>query len=75
MSNILNITDIVDAIKKIEQSCIIGGQDRTRNTDNIKFYEQVKGLLSLVEVNLNNQMLMRHLENSQVAQRSEHDMR
>jgi hypothetical protein len=54
MSNILNITDIVDAIKKIEQSCNIGGHDRTRNTDHKKFYEQVKGLMSLVEVNLNN---------------------
>ena len=50
MSNILNVKDIVDSIKKIEESCSYGDRD----IDHKKFYDQVKGLISLLEVNLDN---------------------
>ena len=50
MSNILNVKDIVDSIKKIEESCSYGDRD----IDHQKFYDQVKGLISLLEVNLDN---------------------
>lgn len=54
MSNILNVKDILDSIKNIEVSCDIGGTFGSRDIDHKKFYEQVKGLMSLLEVNLNN---------------------
>ncbi len=58
MSNILNTTDIVNAIKTINKDCEKGtgyGQPYGRpSIDYEKFYERVKGLISLVEENLGN---------------------
>jgi hypothetical protein len=55
MGNILNTTDIVNAIKTIEKDCEqIDGFGKMTDPDYKKFYERVKGLMSLVEENLNN---------------------
>ena len=54
MNNILNVKDILDSMNNIEVSCEIGGSHGTRDIDHKKFYDQVKGLMTLLEVNLNN---------------------
>jgi hypothetical protein len=57
MANILNVSDIVNSIKTIEKDCEVidgfGGR-RMLDPDYKKFYERVKGLMSLVEENLIN---------------------
>jgi len=58
MGNILNTTDIVNSIKTIDKDCEKGtgyGQPYGKpSIDYEKFYERVKGLMSLVEENLGN---------------------
>jgi hypothetical protein len=58
MGNILNTTDIVNSIKTIDKDCEKGtgyGQPYGQpSIDYEKFYERVKGLMSLVEENLGN---------------------
>ena len=50
MSNILDTTDIVNAIKTIEKDCERIFQ-KMSGPDYKKFYERVKGLMSLIEEN------------------------
>ncbi len=56
MNNILNTTDIVNAIKTINKDCEKGsgyGQPYGRpSIDYEKFYNRVKGLMALVEENV-----------------------
>ena len=55
MSNILNTTDIVNAIKTIDKDCeMVDGFGKIPDPDYNKFYNRVKGLMTLVEENLNN---------------------
>jgi hypothetical protein len=58
MGNILNTTDIVNSIKTIDKDCEKGtgyGQPYGQpSIDYEKFYNRVKGLMSLVEENLGN---------------------
>ena len=55
MSNILNINDIVNSIKTIEKDCeSVDGFGKMSDPDYKKFYERVKGLMSLLEENLSN---------------------
>ena len=50
MANILNVNDIVNSIKKIEKDCErVDGFGKMPETDYKKFYERVKGIMSLVE--------------------------
>jgi hypothetical protein len=53
MANILNVNDIVNSIKKIEKDCeMVDGFGKMPDPDYKKFYERVKGLMSLVEENV-----------------------
>jgi hypothetical protein len=53
MANILNVNDIVNSIKKIEKDCErVDGFGKMPDPDYKKFYERVKGLMSLVEENV-----------------------
>ena len=56
MANILNVSDIVNSIKTIEKDCgmVDGFGVKISDPDYKKFYERVKGLMSLVEENLSN---------------------
>jgi hypothetical protein len=54
MGNILNTDDIINAIKKIEKDCELGDGFGKVTIDHVKFYERVKGLMVLVEENLDN---------------------
>jgi hypothetical protein len=64
MSNLYNIKDIVNSIKTIEKDCEIerikesasGNWEHQKNTeiDHKKFYERMKGLMILLEENLEN---------------------
>jgi|688.fasta_scaffold825198_2 hypothetical protein len=54
MGNILNTDDIINAIKKIEKDCELGAGFGKVTIDHAKFYERVKGLMVLVEENLDN---------------------
>jgi len=56
MANILNLSDIVNSIKTIEKDCEVvdGFGGGMLDPDYKKFYERVKGLMSLVEENLSN---------------------
>jgi hypothetical protein len=56
MANILNVIDIVNSIKTIEENCkmVDGYGVKNPDPDYEKFYERVKGLMSLVEENLSN---------------------
>ena len=54
MANILNTTDIVNAIKTIDKDCeMVDGFGKMPDPDYKKFYNRVKGLMTLVEENLN----------------------
>jgi hypothetical protein len=53
MANILNVNDIVNSIKKIEKDCErVDGFGKMPDPDYKKFYERIKGLMSLVEENV-----------------------
>jgi hypothetical protein len=54
MGNILNTDDIINSIKKIEKDCELGAGFGKVTIDHAKFYERVKGLMVLVEENLDN---------------------
>jgi hypothetical protein len=49
MSSKLNTRDIIDSIKKIEKECELGAGFGKVTIDHTKFYERVKGLMSLAE--------------------------
>lgn len=54
MANILNEKDIVNSIKTIEKDCEMVNELGKTDLDYEKFYQRVKGLMSLVEENLTN---------------------
>ena len=55
MSNILNTDDVLNSIKKIEKDCErVDGYGKMPDPDYKKFYERVKGLMSLLEENIEN---------------------
>ena len=55
MSNTLNVNDIVNSIKTIEKDCErVNELGTITDLDYKKFYERVKGLMSLVEENVSN---------------------
>ena len=50
MSSKLNTRDIIDSIIKIEKDCeMVDGFGKMPDPDYKKFYERVKGLMSLAE--------------------------
>ena len=50
MSNKLNIRDIIDSIREIEKDCErVDGFGKMPDPDYKKFYERVKGLITLAE--------------------------
>lgn len=54
MDNKLSVNDIVNSIKTIEKDCErVDGFGKMPDPDYKKFYERVKGLMSLVEENIN----------------------
>lgn len=54
MDNKLSVNDIVNSIKTIEKDCeMVDGFGKMPDPDYKKFYERVKGLMSLVEENIN----------------------
>jgi hypothetical protein len=53
--NILNTMDIINSIKKIEKDCeLVDGFGKMPDPDYKKFYERVKGLMTIVEENSQN---------------------
>jgi len=53
--NILNTMDIINSIKKIEKDCErVDGFGKMPDPDYKKFYERVKGLMTIVEENSQN---------------------
>ena len=55
MGNTLNVNDIVNSIKTIEKDCeTVNSFGIKTDLDYKKFYERVKGLMSLAEENVGN---------------------
>ena len=55
MGNTLNVNDIVNSIKTIEKDCeTVNSFGIKTDIDYKKFYERVKGLMSLAEENVGN---------------------